>query len=242
MVNWENTFHEVEQAKPEIALLPIGAIEQHSYHLPLCTDYYAAQALAERVAQELGNCYLLPALAVSCSREHCDFAGTLWLKPSTLAAVIEDLVESVKFHGITKVVVLVAHGGNWIVKPVVREINLDRKGVRVIFTTPDAFTVQQGEFGELHAGQGETSLMLAIRPDLVKMDRAKPDFAPSQGREFFDYTGLRAVSPDGLWGAPSKGTAEQGEQILRDATKRTVEYIRKTFAEIGRLEKERGRW
>ncbi len=238
MVNWENTFHEVEQAKPEIALLPIGAIEQHSYHLPLCTDYYAAQALAERVARELDDCYLLPALPVSCSREHSDFMGTLWLRPATLAAVIEDLVESLRHHGIQKVVVLVAHGGNWIVKPVVREINLDRKGVHVIFTTPDAFTVQQGGFDELHAGGAETSLMLAIRPDLVKMDRAKPDFAPSQGREFFDYTGLRAVSPHGLWGAPSTGSAEQGEQILRDATKRTVEYIRKTFAEIARVEKE----
>jgi creatinine amidohydrolase/Fe(II)-dependent formamide hydrolase-like protein len=70
MVNWENTFPEIAQAKPEIALLPIGAIEQHSYHLPVATDYLAAQALGERVARELGNCYLLPALPFSCSREH----------------------------------------------------------------------------------------------------------------------------------------------------------------------------
>ena len=241
MVNWENTFHEIEQAKPEIAILPIGSIEQHSYHLPVCTDYYAAQALAERVARELDNCYLLPALPFSCSREHCDFAGTVWVKPATLAAIIEDLVGALHHQGIDKVAVLVAHGGNWIVKPTIREIDLDRRGMHVIFTSPDSFTVGRGEFAELHAGHGETSLMMCLRPDLVKLDQVKPDFAPTQGREFLDYTGVRAVSPTGLWGAPSKASAEQGEQILRDATKRTVEYVRKTFAEIERLEKERGR-
>jgi creatinine amidohydrolase len=239
MVNWENTFHEIEQAKPEMAILPIGSIEQHSYHLPVCTDYYAAQALAERVARELDNCYLLPALPFSCSREHCDFAGTVWVKPATLAAIIEDLVGALHHQGIDKVAVLVAHGGNWIVKPTIREIDLDRRGMHVIFTSPDSFTVGRGEFAELHAGHGETSLMMCLRPDLVKLDQVKPDFAPAQGREFLDYTGVRAVSPTGLWGAPSKASAEQGEQILRDATKRTVEYVRKTFAEIERLEKER---
>jgi creatinine amidohydrolase len=150
MVNWENTFHEIQQAKPEIALLPIGSIEQHSYHLPVATDYLAAQALAERVARELDSCYLLPALPFSCSREHLDFFGTVWLRPATLAAVVEDLVGALHHHGIRKVAVLVAHGGNWIVKPTIREINLDRKGVHVIFTTAGAFTAEQGQFQELH--------------------------------------------------------------------------------------------
>jgi creatinine amidohydrolase len=240
VVTWENTFHEIEQAKPEMAILPIGAIEQHSYHLPLCTDYYAAQALAERVAKELDNCYLLPSLPFSCSREHCDFFGTLWVKPSTLAAIIEDLVGALHHHGINKVAVMVAHGGNWIVKPTIRELNLDRRGLHVIFTTPNAFTVEQGEFDELHAGQGETSLMLHLRPDLVKLDQVKPDFAPTQGREFFDYVGLRGVSPTGIWGAPSKASAEQGERMMQEATKRAADYIREAFAEIERIEAARG--
>jgi len=241
MVNWENTFAEIRQAKPEIAILPIGAIEQHSYHLPVATDYLAAQALSERVARELGNCYLLPALPFSCSREHMDFFGTVWLRPSTLAAVIEDLVGALHHHGIRKIVMLVAHGGNWIVKPTIREIDLDRKGVQVIFTTPDAFTVEQGEFADLHAGRGETSLVMHLRPELVKMDQVKPDFAPAVGREFFDYTGIGGVSPTGLWGAPSKASASEGEEMLRAATARTVEYIKRTFAELDRIEGERRR-
>lgn len=239
MVTWENTFEEIRQAGPKMAILPIGSIEQHSYHLPVGTDYFAAQALAERVAKEIGDCYLLPALPFSCSREHMDFFGTVWVKPATLAAIVEDLVGALCHHGIRKVVLLVAHGGNWIIKPTLREINLDRKGVRVIFTTPAAFMVEQGEFTDLHAGQGETSLMLHLHPHLTKMDQAKPDFAPSQGREFFDYTGTAAVSPHGLWGAPSKASAEQGEAMLREATRQAVDYIRRTFAELDRIEAAR---
>ncbi len=241
MVNWENTFDEIAQAKPEIAIMPIGAIEQHSHHLPLATDYLVAQVLGKRVAERLHNAYLLPTLPYSCSREHCDFPGTVWLKPATLAAIIEDLVGALHHHGITRIVILVAHGGNWIVKPTVREIDLDRRGVSVIFHTPGAFMLEQGQRSDLHAGTTETALMLHLRPDLVHMDRAKPDFAPSQGREFFDYTGIGGVSPTGVWGAPSKATAEQGAEILQQAVDQTVGYIEDTFAEIERLEAERAR-
>lgn len=240
MVNWENTFHEIAQARPRMALLPIGSIEQHSFHLPVATDFFAAQALAERVAKELDDCYLLPALPFSCSREHSDFAGSLWLRPSTLAAVVEDLVGALHHHGISRVALLVAHGGNWIIKPTVREINLDRKGLHVIFTGPEAFTVGQGTFPDLHAGRSETSLILHLYPHLVKMDHAKPDFAPSQGREFLDYVGMAGVSPHGAWGAPSQASPEEGERILAEATRRTVAYLRATFAELDRIAKERG--
>jgi creatinine amidohydrolase len=240
MLNWENTFDDIAQARPEIAIIPIGAVEQHSYHLPLATDYLIAQALSQRVAERLDRCYLLPTLPYSCSREHCDFVGTVWLKPSTLAAIIEDLVGALHHSGISRVVILVAHGGNWIVKPTVREIDLDRRGVSVIFHTPSGFMVEQGEFADLHAGASETALMLHLRPDLVHMDRAKPDFAPSQGREFFDYTGIGGVSPTGIWGAPSKATAEQGEESLQQAVDQTVSYIERTFADIDRIESGRG--
>jgi creatinine amidohydrolase len=122
----------------------------------------------------------------------------------------------------------------------VREIDLDRRGVSVIFHTPSGFMVEQGEFADLHAGASETALILHLRPDLVHMERAKPDFAPSQGREFFDYTGIGGVSPTGLWGAPSEATAEQGEESLQQAVDQTVSYIEQTFADIDRIESRRG--
>jgi creatinine amidohydrolase len=239
MVTWENTFQEIAEAKPEIAMLPVGSIEQHSFHLPVGTDFLVAQALGRRVAELIGDCYLLPALPFSCSREHCDFAGTVWVKPATLAAIIEDLVGAIHFHGITKMALVVAHGGNWIIKPTIRELNLDRTGMKVITTSPDSGTVEQGQFAELHAGGHETSLMLALCPELVKLDRVAPDFAPAEGREFLDYTGVAGVSPTGLWGAPSQGSAEAGERMLEEAAKRAAAYIRKTFADFDRLEEAR---
>lgn len=239
MVTWENTFQEIAAAQPEIAILPIGSIEQHSFHLPLGTDFLIAQALGERVARELGNCYLLPALPFSCSREHCDFAGTAWVKPATLAAIIEDLTGALHFHGICKVALVVAHGGNWIIKPTVREINLNRTGLKVVFTNPDPGPAEQGHFAELHAGGHETSMLLALRPELVKLDRAAPDFAPTQGREFLDYTGMAGVSPTGLWGAPSRASAAAGEQMLAAAATRAAQYLRQTFADFDRCDAER---
>jgi creatinine amidohydrolase len=149
------------------------------------------------------------------------------------------LIGALHYHGIKKVVLLIGHGGNWIIKPTVREMDLDRTGLQVIFTTPDSFSIEQGQFSDLHAGRGETSLMLHLRPELVKLDQVKPDFAPAVGREFFDYTGVGGVSPTGLWGAPSGASAAEGEQMMAAATARTVEYIRQTFAELDRIEKVR---
>ncbi len=143
------------------------------------------------------------------------------------------------FHGINKMALVVAHGGNWIIKPTIRELNLDRTGMKVITTSPDSGTAEQGHFPELHAGGHETSLILAVRPELVKLDRRPPDFAPPQGREFFDLTGVAGVSPTGVWGAPSKGSAEEGERGLAAAATRAAAYIRQTFVEFDRLEAER---
>ncbi len=235
MVTWENTFDEVARARPRVAILPIGSIEQHSHHLPLATDYLIAQALGRLIAERLDDCYLLPALPFSCSHEHGDFAGTVWLRPATLAAVIEDLVGSLGQHGITRVALVVAHGGNWIIKPTVRELNLARTGVRVIFTTPGLSGAEQGALAELHAGADETSLLLHLRPELVKLGARRPDFAPRQGREFLDYVGMAALSPAGLWGAPGRASAAEGARLLEQAASRAAEYIRDTLEEMDRL-------
>jgi creatinine amidohydrolase len=236
MVDWRNTSPEIGEAKPEYALIPIGAIEQHSEHLPVGTDLLICKALAQRVADELGSCYLLPTLPYSCSREHYDFAGTVWVRPETLAAILEDLVGALHHQGITKIALLIGHGGNWICKPKVRELNLDRKGFHVIVTAPEGLSTGAGEFDDLHAGGGETSLILHLHRDLVKMDRVKPDFAPTQGREFIDYVGMRGVTPHGHWGPPSTATAEKGEEILATAARSAAQYIRNTFAQIEQLE------
>ncbi|RKX99981.1 creatininase family protein, partial [Candidatus Poribacteria bacterium] len=116
MVTVFNTWEEVKEANVEIAILPIGSIEQHGRHLPLGTDWLIADRLARELGERL-NAYVLPALPYGNSQEHMGFPGTIPLRPQTLALVIEDIILSLRHHGIKKVVVLSTHGGNWIIKP-----------------------------------------------------------------------------------------------------------------------------
>ena len=233
MVNWENTFQEIEDAKPEIAVLAVGAIEQHSTHLPVGTDYLMGGVMARRVAEEL-NAYLLPTMPFGNSQEHQDFMGTLWLQPATLAQVVKDLCAALKSHGIRKVVVIDAHGGNWILKPTVREINLNDREMTVILAGPGQMTAQlQGAKVEIHCTATETGRMMVEFPHLVKGN--VPDFHPEVGREYLDYVGMRALSPTGVWGTPSQATPELGRKAIDDMTRRMVDYARDAFKRIAEM-------
>lgn len=233
MLTWEQTFREIEAAQPEIALLPIGAVEQHSYHLPVGTDFLLAREIGRRVAERLGA-WLLPTLPYSNSHEHGEFHGTLWLRPATLAAVVEDLVLSLRHQGVRRIVLINGHGGNWILKPTVREINLNYRDIKVIFSSAGELTAGTGTQEELHAGASETSLMLAIAPDLVKNERA--DYVPSEGREFIDYAGMRKVTPTGVWGRATRASREEGERLLAGAVERIVAYVQATFQRLEEME------
>ncbi|MDA1192214.1 MAG: creatininase family protein, partial [Candidatus Poribacteria bacterium] len=122
MLTWENTAFEFEEARPTLAVLPVGAIEQHSYHLPIGTDLILASELAKRIAERL-EAWLLPTLPYSNSREHRGFHGALCLRPETLVHVLRDLVGSLRHYGVNRIVVVNGHGGNWILKPAIRELN-----------------------------------------------------------------------------------------------------------------------
>ena len=105
MVTVFNTWEEVGNSGAEIAILPIGAIEQHGRHLPLGTDWLIADQAGKKLGERL-NAYVLPALPYGNSQEHMGFPGTITLRPQTLALIIEDIVLSLQHHGIKKIVVL----------------------------------------------------------------------------------------------------------------------------------------
>ncbi len=103
-------------------MVGIGAIEQHGRHLPIGTDWMIICELSRRVANEL-DAWLLPAIPISMSECHGSIAGTVWLKPATLSAVLQDIASSLHAQGIDKVLVLNGHGGNFILEPTIQAIN-----------------------------------------------------------------------------------------------------------------------
>ena len=222
MVTYENTFQELEDAHPEIAVVTVGAVEQHSAHMPVGTDFLMAGVLSRKVAEEL-DAYLLPVLPFSNSQEHQDFFGTVWLQPTTLRQIVIDICRALKHHGIRKILVMECHGGNWILKPTVREINLNDREMMVILAGPGTATAKlHGAKIQLHCTHGETALMMHAFPELMK--GVPEDFQPDVGREFLDYVGMRAVTPTGVWGTPSEATGELGERVLGEWVERIVTY------------------
>jgi len=214
------TSDEIAAARPDIAVIGIGAVEQHSDHLPVGTDWIGVSGLSRLVAERLGA-FLVPALPFSMSQCHGAAAGTVWLKPETLAEVLNDLVISLYNAGIRKVVVINGHGGNFVLEATIQDLNLSNPDLQVIMPSSSSPGVPQGPIFEtahleVHAGESETSTQLYFNAEHVKDERV--DYVPPVGREFLDYAVIRQISPHGVWGVPSKATAEKGEKAtLRDA-------------------------
>ena len=169
----------------------VGSNEQHGPHLPTSTDSLIGDALANRVAAKLGNALQAPSINVGCSEHHMVLPGTISLKPETLKSLIRDYCVSLARHGFKNIVVFPSHGGNFnAVREVVselqqslREVNLiaytDLNGLlRLLVEFSSKYGISAGESGA-HAGESETSMILAIRRDLVDMEHAEVGFLGS---------------------------------------------------------------
>ena len=248
-LDYRNTFAEARDAQPTIALLPIGATERQGQHLPVGAATMIVDAVAERVAEALGEAvYRLPALPFGTSGSHGGTAGTLSLSWSTLMDVITDIVEALLAQGIRKVVVIDSIGGageimtrprdNYIVKTAVRQLNYDHAEMDVLWVQP--FTAAGVELREilsapvddLHAGELTTSLLLHLAPDLVAP--ASADYVPPTGKAYLDWAPFAALCPDGVWGRPSLASAEKGRRALDAAVRGTCAYIRDSFAYLAK--------
>ena len=218
--------------KPDIAVLGVGAIEQHGPHLPIGTDWLIAKELSKRVALAL-NALLLPAIPISMSECHGSFKGTVWLKPATLSAVIKDLVRSLHEQSIHNLLIVNCHGGNFILNPTIQELNHDYPKMKIIIsdeTWPmfsNDIPIFEQPMTDLHAGEIETSLMMFLYPEFVNSKRA--DYVPPFGREFLDYVTMDQISPDGVWGCSSLGTTDKGARTMIAQVEKITEQALKIF-------------
>jgi mycofactocin system creatininase family protein len=215
---------EAVKAGATTVVLPLGATEQHGPHLPLGTDTIRATALADR----LPGLLVAPALPFGCSDEHSGFPGLLGLEAETLARVILDLARRLTHWGVRRLVLLSAHGGNGealdLALALLREelpdlevrtnSNLETI-VPVLLEVARRDGISANVLG-LHAGEGETSEMLHLRPDLVQLDDSAPGFTGDMEAvlDKLHKGGLQAVTKVGVLGDPTRAEAGRGARYL----------------------------
>ncbi len=236
MEMFKMTVDEISELDPELAIIPVGSIEQHGPHLPIMTDWAIATEIGRRVAEEMGA-FLLPALPISTCREHMGKKGSVWMEPTTFYQMMHDIIMSLKVQGFKKVAILQTHGGIFITTPLVRDLNAKfQPDLKVALVSPYSGATGITETEGLHADESETSQILAIAPETVHMDRAV-DFVPDVPRPYLSYGSIFRACPDGVWGYPTKATAEKGEKLLQEYTRITVEELNKAFDYMSNKEK-----
>lgn len=208
-----------------MVIVPVGSTEQHGPHLPLNTDTVVATAVAKAVAARIDDPVLVaPAISYGSSGEHQSFAGTVSIGAEALRFLIVELVRSQSIWA-GRVVLINAHGGNIAaLAAAVRQLAAENHDVAWLPCVIGG--------GDLHAGRMETSLMLHLRRDAVRLERrAAGDTRPlAEILPLLKTGGVRAVSPSGVLGDPIGAGAEEGRRYLRqmvdDALHRILEGVR----------------
>jgi creatinine amidohydrolase len=232
------TAADVAQSSPTVAVLPVGSWEQHDSHLPLATDALVAGIFARRLA-EAYNLLELPAIPISCSHEHEGFPGrpgTVSITATTLAAVVADVRESLRRGGIDRLILVNAHGGNYILSNIVQTANVDTPRSLGLYpgrvereAARTAAGMATGETPDMHAGEFETSILLREYPDLVRSSYRDNDFDQPDRPHLLEL-GMSAYTPNGTIGTPSEATAEKGRLALESLTASFADYL-KLFTE-----------
>lgn len=220
-----------------VAILPVGATEQHGPHLTVSTDARIAEEFAARLADALGaRALLCPLVPYGLSEHHEAFAGTVTLSPSGFITLMLDLVASLHRQGLPRVIIVNGHGGN------IDALNLVARRARTELGVPvasmmwarlarDVCAEAAGDaYG--HACELETSVAMVLAPDCVRADRIRapeprPETDPlSAPPVAYVDTAARfdELTTDGVYGDPTKASRELGERIVSVALERATAF------------------
>ncbi len=240
MIDGHATSPRWQAAGTRTCVLPVGSTEQHGPHLPLDTDSILTEYFARQIAAAL-DAALLPTLRYGTSLEHTGFRGSISLRPETLMQVIRDLADEVERQGFVAMIVVNGHGGNHCLIPVARDINRADRMLKILLVQPGAFCdpalAREGHGPDFHAGEWETSLMLAICPNLVGPQR--PDMPVEEGAYPLGQTdlttfGLGHLNPAGVIGQPSLATQAKGRAIVTSVLENIVPHLHNRLHRLGK--------
>ena len=247
--NWmDMTWQDVAGADTGrwIAVLPLAAVEQHGPHLPLGVDTYIGEGYLERVGKILPDdlpVTFLPLQQIGVSAEHLSYPGTLTISATTAIAIWTEIGESLMRAGVRKLVLITSHGGNVATMEIVARDLRARLNMLAVVVGWHRFGYPEGTFGGeekrhgIHAGDVETSLMLAAKPGTVRMDKAE-NAVPvtiAMSREFKWLGAYRPAGfawmtqdlhPSGSLGDATLATPGKGDVSLDHGAKAFVELLR----------------
>lgn len=203
-----------------VAILPLGATEQHGHHLPLGTDIYLSEGISRKVSERTGA-LLLPTLPFGYSWVWRDIPGTVSLQQHHVEAIIKDVAKSVAQYGGKMLVLINGHdANNASMKYAAREL-MDELDMPVIYLFYPNMEKVMGEYcdsdtwhGMIHACEFETSLMLALNPELVDMSKAVREYPEKPDLYGKSTISLGDLSNSGVYGNPELATKEKGEKML----------------------------
>ena len=233
-----------------IAVLPVGAIEQHGPHLPLCVDQAILDGIIAATIPLISNqcpAIFMPTMQVGKSNEHSAWPGTLTFSAQTLIAMWTEMGDCVAAAGIRKLVLLNSHGGQMaVMDSVARDLRAKHKMLTVSASwfamgLPKGLLTPEEEKHGIHAGDMETSMMLALHPDLVHMQHAR-NFI-SQGAALAKSQQHLGLSPagklgwqtqdlnaSGACGDASKATSEKGRAFIEHAARQIAVLLDEVHA------------
>lgn len=224
-----------------VVILPVAALEQHGPHLPVMVDSRLAEEVSKRTAS-LGRAKGIPIITLpvvwhGLSEHHMPFGGTVTLTSNTFFLVVRDLIKSISRHGFSKFLILNGHGGNITAAEVCAqdismELSLPIVAATYWLEAADRFArILEKQTNVMHACEAETSMMMALEPNLVVdslLNEAKGpmklDFL-NAGKGSYRWRSLTHVTSNGVIGDPSHSSSAKGEKLLREASQAIFELI-----------------
>lgn len=237
-MTWPEVRDTIAAGKRRVIVM-LGAMEQHGPHLPIGTDTYLGYATGVRLARRLGDALVAPVVSLGYSAGHLPMAGTVSIEEPTLEVVIQDVCRSLARHGFREIILLCSHGGNYrALRNVLPHLREEHRTIRISAITDfDEWLEHTKQFAEregldmarlgVHAAQGETSAMLAHRPDLVQLDKACEGFIGDASIRWRSKVPppMDTMSPTGILGDARGSTRELGEKMFAERIERLARMI-----------------